>query len=93
MVICGMNEGAITITNQAAINDIETVIKLIFTPINAMLVLSVLGNTFGKVKDQAIGMDKAGKRIMILIVVFVVLLVIEASYIGGFMKYLSGLLG
>lgn len=88
--ICGLNEGVIKVTNQAAINDVETVIKLIFTPINAMIVLSVLGNTFGKVKDKVIGTDKAGKRIIILLIVFIAILIFEAGYIGDFMRGLLG---
>lgn len=58
IAISGLNTADITVTNQSAIHDvkivIETIAKFIFTPINAMLVLSVLGNTFGKVKDRVI---------------------------------------
>lgn len=52
-VICALNAKGINV-NENALNDVESVMKLIFTPINALIVLSLLGNTFGKVKDNVI---------------------------------------
>lgn len=89
-VICNMNTEGMVVKSEAALKDTVTVMKLIFTPINSMVVFGVLGNTFGKVKDQVIDMSKAGMRVIILLVVFVLLLIFEVNYIGDF---ITGLLG
>ncbi|MCI8291700.1 MAG: hypothetical protein HFJ25_05600 [Clostridia bacterium] len=89
-LICNMSTEGLQVKSEAALKDTVTVIKLIFTPINSMIVLASLGNIFGKVKDQVIDTSKAGMRIIILLVVFVLLLVFEVSYIGDF---ITGLLG
>ena len=89
-IICSVNIKGITVKSEAALADTLSVMKLIFTPINSMIVLASLGNTFGKVKDKAIGTDKAGKRIIIMLVVFVLVLIFESSYIADF---IHGLLG
>ncbi len=52
-LICSMNAKGINVKEEA-LNDVQSVIKLIFTPINSLIVLSYLGNTFGKVKDNVI---------------------------------------
>lgn len=53
-IICTMNGKGISSNKVAALNDVESVLNLIFTPINSLIVLSLLGNTFGKVKDNVI---------------------------------------
>lgn len=49
-----MGAKGIHIKSEEALNDTVTVMKLIFTPVNALIILSVLGNVFGKMKDGAI---------------------------------------
>ena len=85
-LICNMSAAGLNIEKEEALNDTVTVMKLIFTPINSMIVLASLGNTFGKVKDQVIDVNKAGKRIIILLVIFVLILIFEANYIGDFIN-------
>lgn len=88
--ICNMNINKINVINEAALKDTLTVMELIFTPINSMIVLASLGNIFGKVKDQVIDTSKAGKRLLILLIVIALLFIFEANYIGDF---ITGLLG
>lgn len=85
-----MNTKGLQVSNEAALKDTLSVMKFIFTPINSMIILSFLGNIFGKVKDQVIDSSKAGKNILILAVAFIIILVFETSYIGSF---ITGLLG
>lgn len=89
-MICGISTKGIEVKSEDALNDTVSVMKFIFTPINSMIILSFLGNIFGKVKDQAIDTSKAGKHILILLVAFIIILVFETSYIGNFV---TGLLG
>lgn len=76
----------INVKSELALKDALLAMKLLFTPINSMIVFATLGNIFGKLKDNVIGMDKAGTRVIIMLVIFIIMLVIEASYIGGFVK-------
>ncbi len=64
--------------------------KMLYTPINSIVVLATLGNIFGKLKDKQMETDKAGKRIIIMLVIFVIMLVIESTYIGGFVADMLG---
>ena len=89
-MICGISSSGIEVKSEEALNDTVTVMRLIFTPINSMILLASLGNIFGKVKDQIIGTDKAGIRTIVVIMVFILALIFEASYIGNF---IHGLLG
>lgn len=89
-IICSMQANGIEIKSEAALKDTLTVAKLIFTPINAMIVLSSIGNLFGKIKDKDIETDKAGKRMIIIAVAFVIVLIFESCYIGNFIRELLG---
>lgn len=51
-IICNIETKGIVVENEQAINDVKSVIKAIFTPINSIIILSTLGNTFGKVKER-----------------------------------------
>jgi len=53
-MICGMDAKGVDTRSEEALNDTVTVMELIFTPVNALIILSLLGNTFGKIKDQVI---------------------------------------
>ena len=89
-LICAIDTSGIQVENEQALNDTIGVIKMIFTPINAMVVLSSLGNTFGKAKDQYITTDKAGKRLVIILIAFIVIVIFEINYIKDF---ITGVLG
>lgn len=89
-IICKIGETGLNAKNEQALNDVTSVMKWIFTPINSMVVLGTLGNVLGKVKDKIIDTSKAGKRIIILLVIFIIMLIFETNYIGGFIQSLLG---
>lgn len=89
-IICMMSTKGVQVQNREAIDETIGVIKMIFTPINSMLGLASLGNVFGKAKDQIIDTDKAGKRLIIIIIAFIIVLVFEKGYISDF---IHGVLG
>ena len=89
-IICSIKSNGIKVNNVNAINDTLGVIKMIFTPMNAMILLAPLGNIFGKAKDKGISADSAGKRLLLLIIIFVIIIIFEANYIGGFITNLLG---
>ncbi len=89
-IICAIDTTGIEVKSEQALKDTLSVVKWIFTPINALVALSSLGNTFGKVKDKVITTDKARKRLIIIGIVLIILFIFETSYIKSF---ISGLLG
>ena len=50
-VICNIDISGITVKSEYALNDVLMVVKLIFTPINAIILLAPLGNIFGKLYE------------------------------------------
>ena len=89
-LICAIDTSGVQVENEQALNDTVSVIKMIFTPLNAMIILSIIGNTFGKAKDQYITTEKAGKRLLIILIATIVILVFETNYIKDF---ITGVLG
>ncbi len=89
-IICLSKAKNIHVDNQNAIDDTLGVIKMIFTPINAMIVISSIGNTLGKVKDKVISTDKAGKKLIIILIAIILIFIFESNYIGSFINDLLG---
>lgn len=89
-IICAIDINDIQVDNEQAINDTLNVIKMIFTPINSMIILSSLGNTFGKAKDQEITTEKAGRRTILILIAFIIILIFETNYIGDFITRVLG---
>lgn len=89
-IICVLKSSGIKTNNTAAINDTLGVIKMIFTPINALIFLAPLGNIIGKAKDNVITTNIAGKGILVLLVIFAIIIIFETSYIGSFISNLLG---
>lgn len=84
-IICTVDLKGIDV-NEKAIDETTGVVKMIFTPLNAMIALASIGNTFGKVKDKVLDTDKAGKRMIAILVAFIIILVFETNYIGHFIR-------
>lgn len=89
-IICSIDIKGVEVQNVQALEDTLNVMKWIFTPINALVALTSLGNTFGKVKDQEITTEKAQKRLIIIAVVLILLFAFETGYIKDF---ITGVLG
>lgn len=89
-IICAIDVNGIDVPNEDALNDTLSVIKMIFTPINAMITLASIGNVVGKVKDQEITTEKAGKRLIIIVIAIVIIFIFETNYIKNF---ITGVLG
>ncbi len=89
-IICAIDTGGIQVKSEQALKDTVNVIKWIFTPVNALIALSTIGNTLGKAKDQVITADTAGKRLIIIGVVLIILFIFETNYIKNF---ITGVLG
>lgn len=89
-LICIIKSKGITVQNKNAINDTLNVVKMIFTPINAMIVVAPLGNLLGKIKDKAIESDKVNKRLTIIIILIIIIFIFEINYIESFITYLLG---
>ena len=89
-ILCVLKSNGIKVNNVDAINDTLSVIKMIFTPINALILLAPLGNIVGKAYDQIITTESAGKRVLILLIIFVIVIIFETNYIGNFISNLLG---
>lgn len=85
-IICAIVSNEIEVENEEALKQTVNVVKLIFTPINALMLLAILGNTFGKVKDQVLEKEKASKRTIIFIILFIIVLFFETGYIRNFIE-------
>jgi len=89
-IICKIDTNGIEVKSEKALNETLSVIKMLFTPINTMIVFSSIGNVFGKVKDGLIETDRAGKRLLIILIAIIIIFIFETNYIKDF---ISGVLG
>ena len=85
-ILCGISTGGLEVKNEKAFNTVVIVTNLLFTPINALVILSFLGNVFGKLKDKDLEMSKASKFFMILAVIIILIVIFETRYMGEFIR-------
>ena len=90
IIICNIATSKIEPIYKDILKDILHVIKIIFTPVNAMIVVSLIGKTLGKVKDGALAKDKAKNRLIAILVAFILILIYETNYIGNFAEEILG---
>ena len=89
-ILCALKSDLIRTDNENAIKDTLNIIKMFITPINAIIILTPIGNIVGKVYDEVITTKVATRRIAIFLVIFILALLFEASYIGSFINNLLG---
>ena len=83
VIICFISTGGIN-ANVKYISIARNASILIFAPINAIISLPYISNTFNKYKDKRINQTELKKRILIFSIILIFVLIFEIGYIEDF---------
>ena len=88
IIICAITTAKIDIQNKQVIGITRITEILIFSPINSTIWLPYIGSTLSKYKAKEIDDKKLSKRAIIAILIIVITVIIETSYIDNFQTQL-----
>lgn len=79
-IVFQIAKGEIDYQSKEIQNNIQNILMAIFTGINGIIVMPQIGKIVDKIKENEIEKEKMIKKIVILIVVFMICLIFENSY-------------
>ena len=86
LIIFAISKNGINYTSKQAENDIKNVMVIIFTGINALIVMPYINKQIIRLKENEIEKEKLVKKSIILCVIFVICLFIECGYMKDTQK-------
>ena len=80
MLVNSFAQHGIEFEKGAIATEIKNIVVLVFTGLNAMIVLPFIARTLEKVDSGEIEKDELSKKIVILIIIFIICMIIECNY-------------
>ena len=62
-------------------NDVQNLLVAVFTAINGLIVIQYVAKIFGKINNNEIDKKTAQKKLIIIAIIFLICIIIEASYL------------
>lgn len=81
LIIFNISKNGITYQNIESEKIVRNVLVLIFTSLNGMITLPYIGRLLNKVNEDEITKKAFSKKVLILIIVFIVCLTFECGYL------------
>ena len=82
-IIYNVSKMGITYENQEIMKTIRKVFVLVFTIVNGYILLPYSFNILEKIKNAEIGKEKVQKKIIIILVVFIIIAIFECKYLSN----------
>ncbi len=84
LVLFYISKIGVVYPKEEMIGQIRKIVLLVFIPINGFLTLTQLASIFAKVKSDMISKEELSKKIKIFAIIFIVLIIIECTYLKRF---------
>ena len=81
MLLYNIAKPDITYSSEEIRNVVANTLKLVFTGLNALIFLPLIANVLDKILEEEIEKTQAKRRIVIILVIFVVCIFVEKGYI------------
>ena len=80
LLVNSFAQNGIEFEKEAIAKELKNILVLVFTGLNAMIVLPFIARTLEKVDSGEIEKDELSKKIVILIIIFIISMIIECNY-------------
>lgn len=80
LIVFQIAKGDITYPNANIQNSIKNMLVAIFTGINGLIVMPQIGKMLDKINEDEIEKEQLTKRVIILLIIFIICLVFESVY-------------
>lgn len=75
-----ISASSVNYTNNAMVGNVRNMLLAVFVPVNGLITMPYLANMLSKIGTNEITKEKFKKRLIILVIIFLVVLIFECSY-------------
>ena len=80
LIVFHISAGGVEYQNPSMVSNVRNIILAVFVPVNGLIVMPYLASKLSKITSNEITQEQFSKKLLILVVVFIVILIIECSY-------------
>lgn len=80
LIVFNISSNGIKFENAEVTGKVKNMLLAVFIPVNGLITMPYLASLFGKASLNEIEKDKLNKRLLILIVLFIIIMIFEYSY-------------
>lgn len=81
LIVCNISSNEVNYKIPEMQNDVSKMLILIFTPLNALFTIPWIAKIISRINDNDIEKNQVIKRVVAIIIVFIIVLIIECSYL------------
>lgn len=79
-ILFNISKQDVSYNNEQEMNDVRNVLVVLFTFINALIVMPIVAKTISKLRENEITIEQAKKRFIVILIVFAIILIFECGY-------------
>lgn len=79
-IMFNISKQDISYNSEQEMQDVRNVLVILFTFINALIIMPIIAKTISKVRENEITQEQFKKRFIIILVVFLIILIFECGY-------------
>ena len=83
LIVFNISTNGVQYENKEIEQNVRNVLVAVFTIINGFIIIPAFSKTFGRINDKTIEFNQAKNHFIFLIIIFIIVLVIECSYLKG----------
>ena len=81
LIVFNISKSSVNYKSEEEVSAVRVVLVTLFTFVNGLVIMPSIAKTLSKIKNKEITKEQAGKRFLIAIAVFVIVLIIECGYL------------
>ena len=81
LIVCNISSNGVSYKIPEMKNDVSKMLILVFTPLNALFTIPWIAKIISRINDNDIEKNQVIKRVVATIIVFIIVLIIECSYL------------
>ncbi|MBR0350862.1 MAG: hypothetical protein IJH76_03470 [Clostridia bacterium] len=81
LIVFNISKSSVNYKSEEEVSAVRVVLVTLFTFVNGLVIMPSIAKTLNKINNKEITKEQAGKRFLIAIAVFVIVLIIECGYL------------
>ena len=90
LIVFNISTNGVQYENENMISSVRNILIAIFMPLNGLIVMPYIAYLLNKIKQEDITEEKFKKRMILIIVIFIVFLIFECNYLKSIQEGILG---
>ncbi len=81
LIVFNISKSSVNYKSEEEVSAVRVVLVILFTFVNGLVIMPSIAKTLNSINNKEITKEQAGKRFLIAIVIFIIVLIFECGYL------------